>query len=39
MTKFQNLGTEWQKKLWKNEFLNMNFLNAFGTDLLQLTDY
>ena len=37
-TKFQNLGTEGQKKLWKDyRLLKINFLNVFGTDLVQLT--
>ena len=36
--KFQNLGTEGQKKLWKDyRLLKINFLNVFGTDLVQLT--
>ena len=37
-TKLQNLGTEGQKKLWKDyRLLKINFLNVFGTDLVQLT--
>ena len=35
---FKNVGTEGQKKLWKDyRLLKINFLNVFGTDLVQLT--